>query len=210
MQKEVVLALYEETERIARDFNERMDNAVRYFTAIFFALISISIGLWNSTNNPLFAVLPLLAAVTVFIGLGELRRLNSRYLDNRATNMKARYWLGLHDVVDKSPFTEDWLFFPKEYLRPKEYPEGYLNGEQFVQEHMRRPDFKRTWKNLRWETCENVRKAFTQAFWYGKARYLSYITILFMVYVAISVILAFVMAWKPLVEFVYWLIRLAI
>jgi len=196
VEKEDVRALYEETERIARDYNDRMDNAMRYFTTIFSALISISIGgrLWWGIHNRVFVVLPVLALVTVFIGLGELRRLNCRYAENRTVNMKARFWLGFHDEVDedKRYFKKDCYFFPRRYFEPK-----VDSGEQLVRDMMHRPDFKHIFRNPTWETLK-------EAFWYGKARYLSYVTILFMAYMVISIIVA-CMVWSP--EFFAWLIN---
>jgi len=171
MERDVVIELYKETMAARRDFNERMDNSLKYFTTIFSALITVSISARvlsyqvNSFPAQILAAFPILALFILFIGLLELRRIYNRYMEQTATSQKAEKWLGLHDEVG-----EDKRFYPEDpYILPTRFVQAerrHRTSEAFIDGMMR------TWGS---------------SLWRGKVHYISLMTALFLGYILASI-----------------------
>jgi len=192
--QDVIMKLHRETREERRDFNTRMDNALKYYTTIFSALIATSISLRIAFRSDparwLLAGLPLLAAFVVVIGLSELRRLYRRYMEQLTISQKLEYLLGYHrewsrlqsKLGDEVPYPKDRYILPEKFvedLRKKD------TSDAFVDETMKRPKFS-------WGLAHPIKAL--KLCYHGDVKYVSIVTVLFLIYLGISIVTFLVLA----------------
>jgi hypothetical protein len=137
--KEMLLILYKEASEKDKFSVTNVWNNARFFTTITSALITISIAFirtsdkLNSGDNLSIGILisliliPIIVIVLSFIGIKNLEREYSRFLEWIAVIEKLREILGLYQEIDINKFPDDKYLLPRRFIES-----SFSSSEEFI------------------------------------------------------------------------------
>lgn len=137
--EEKLLFLYREASDKEKFAISNVWNNVKFFTTISSALLTASIAVFKVIRNPpalggsdvqslfLLVVLPIMVVLISLIGIKNLEREYSRFLECIAVIEKLREKLGLYEEVAFRKFPRDRYFIPERFFETPFY-----SSEEFI------------------------------------------------------------------------------